>query len=124
MHYAMSAGTMIVCACKEIIMGSQSSLGPVDPQVEIDGVSVPAYGIIEEFNQAKNDITLDPNTRFAWKHILKKYQPADIYRSEKAIEWAKEIVTESLKNNMLKGKEDEARKIANILTDPSKMKVT
>jgi ClpP class serine protease len=29
---AMSAGTMIACSCKTIIMGKQSSLGPVDPQ--------------------------------------------------------------------------------------------
>lgn len=28
---AMSAGTMIACSCKEIIMGQQSSLGPIDP---------------------------------------------------------------------------------------------
>ena len=29
---AMSAGTMIACACKELVMGKQSSLGPIDPQ--------------------------------------------------------------------------------------------
>ena len=29
---AMSGGTMIACSCKNIIMGKQSSLGPVDPQ--------------------------------------------------------------------------------------------
>ncbi|MBX4308663.1 ATP-dependent Clp protease proteolytic subunit, partial [Mycobacterium tuberculosis] len=29
---AMSAGTMIACSCFEIIMGKQSSLGPIDPQ--------------------------------------------------------------------------------------------
>ena len=28
---AMSGGTMIACSCKEIIMGKQSSLGPIDP---------------------------------------------------------------------------------------------
>ena len=29
---AMSAGTMIACSCREIVMGKQSSLGPIDPQ--------------------------------------------------------------------------------------------
>ena len=29
---AMSAGTMIACSAKVIIMGKQSSLGPIDPQ--------------------------------------------------------------------------------------------
>ena len=31
-HMAMSAGTMIACSSKEIVMGKQSSLGPIDPQ--------------------------------------------------------------------------------------------
>ena len=30
---AMSAGTLIACSCKEILMGKHSSLGPVDPQI-------------------------------------------------------------------------------------------
>ena len=32
-HQAMSAGTMISLACKTIVMGAHSSLGPIDPQV-------------------------------------------------------------------------------------------
>ena len=43
---AMSAGTMIACSCKEIWMGRQSSLGPVDPQFN----GIPAHGVLEEFN--------------------------------------------------------------------------
>jgi ClpP class serine protease len=31
---AMSAGTIIACACKEIFMGKHSNLGPVDPQIK------------------------------------------------------------------------------------------
>lgn len=30
---SMSAGTMIACASKEIIMAKHSNLGPVDPQI-------------------------------------------------------------------------------------------
>ena len=30
---AMSAATMIACACDEIIMGKHSAIGPIDPQV-------------------------------------------------------------------------------------------
>ena len=42
---AMSGGTMIACACKSIVMGKQSSLGPVDPFLN----GIPAHGVIEEF---------------------------------------------------------------------------
>jgi ClpP class serine protease len=30
---AMSAGTMIACSCKSIVMGKQSNIGPIDPQL-------------------------------------------------------------------------------------------
>lgn len=49
---AMSAGTMVALACKEVVMGAQSSLGPVDPQI----FGLPAHGIIEEFNRAAEEI--------------------------------------------------------------------
>ena len=42
---AMSAGTMIACACKEVVMGKHSSLGPIDPQY----LGLPAHGVVEEF---------------------------------------------------------------------------
>jgi len=43
---AMSGGTMIACACSEIVMGKQSSLGPIDPQYN----GIPAAGVQEECN--------------------------------------------------------------------------
>jgi ClpP class serine protease len=42
---AMSAGTMIACAAKSIVLGKQSSLGPIDPQIG----GVPAQGVLDEF---------------------------------------------------------------------------
>lgn len=52
---AMSAGTMIALSCKEIIMGKQSNIGPIDPQ--FGGMS--CAGVIEEFNNAVNEIKKD-----------------------------------------------------------------
>ena len=49
---ALSAGTMIVCACREVLMGKHSSLGPIDPQFG----STPAHGVIEEFKRAHAEI--------------------------------------------------------------------
>ncbi|MBQ6152900.1 MAG: hypothetical protein IJJ15_04055 [Ruminococcus sp.] len=39
----MSAASMLSCACDEIIMGKQSSIGPIDPQMTLtkpNGVDV------------------------------------------------------------------------------------
>jgi ClpP class serine protease len=51
---SMSGGTMIAFSCKEIMMGKQSNLGPIDPQIG----GVPCQGVLDEFEQAKNDIKL------------------------------------------------------------------
>jgi ClpP class serine protease len=45
---AMSAGTMLACACDTILMAKHSNLGPIDPQFG----PYPAHGVIEEFRRA------------------------------------------------------------------------
>ncbi len=47
---AMSAGTMIACSCSAVLMGKQSSLGPIDPHLR----GIPAQGVIEEFEPRKS----------------------------------------------------------------------
>lgn len=52
---AMSAGTMIALSSKEIVLGKQSNLGPIDPQY--GGMS--CAGIIEEFDEALAAVSKD-----------------------------------------------------------------
>jgi len=99
---ALSAGTMIACACKEIIMGKHSSLGPIDPLF----LGVPAHGVVEEFKRAFEEIKADPAKVRVWQPIIAKYQPAFIGECEKAAEWANEMVKEWLLSGMLKDKDD------------------
>lgn len=111
---AMSAGTMIACSCKSILMGKQSNLGPIDPQLG----SVPAHGIVEEFKRAHTEIKTaqlnalsrpnDPtavaeaNTKIAlWQPIIAKYSPALIGECEKNIDWSESMVKDWLARNML-----------------------
>jgi hypothetical protein len=110
---AMSAGTMIACSCREIWMGRQSSLGPVDPQLN----GIPAHGVIEEFNRAYREITNDPRTIPVWQPVIAKYGPAFIGECEKAVKWATELVTEWLKRNMLKDDPQVDQKIMTILKE-------
>jgi hypothetical protein len=111
---AMSAGTMIACSCKSILMGKQSNLGPIDPQLG----PLPAHGIVEEFKRAYSEIKEaqinaitnpnDPsaiaevNTKIAlWQPIIAKYSPALIGECEKNIEWSETMVKDWLTRNML-----------------------
>lgn len=113
---ALSAGTMVACACKTILMGKQSSLGPIDPQLR----GLPAHGIIEEFDKAKEEITRNQATIPVWQPIIAKYHPTLVGECRKAIDWAEEMVEELLLTGMLNndaGKEDTAKKIIYELGD-------
>src|SRR5205085_10523613 len=93
---ALSAGTMIACAAKRIVMGKHSSLGPIDPQFG----GIPAHGVIEEFNRAKEEIAANPAAIPLWQPIIAKYPPTLIGECEKAIEWSTEIVQGWLRSGM------------------------
>lgn len=107
---AMSGGTMLACSCKEIVMGNQSSLGPVDPQLN----GIPAHGIISEFKKIKKDVEKNPSSIAVWSPILSKIPPSFLDSCYKSIEWANEILENSLKNNMFKDNPDDER-IRNII---------
>lgn len=115
---AMSAGTMISCASDCIVMGKQSSLGPIDPQFR----GIPAHGVVEEFKKAHQEIKADPSKISVWQPIIAKYNPTFIGECEKAIVWAEEIVLEWLQEYMFKdhdNKLETAQKILGELADHS-----
>ena len=110
---AMSAGTMMACACKEVVMGKQSSLGPIDPQ--LDGR--PAHGVVEEFNRAKQEVSTNPATIPIWQPIIAKYSPTLIGECEKAIAWANEMTEEWLRTGMFALPNGADKDIANIIQE-------
>lgn len=95
---AMSGGTIMACACKEILMGKQSSLGPIDPQ--INGRS--ASGILSEFYRANEEIKQDSSKIHVWGPVIARYFPSLIETCEKAISWSKELAYEYLSGSMFK----------------------
>lgn len=116
---AMSAGTMIALSCKEIIMGKESNIGPIDPQV--NGIS--CAGVVEEFRHAKEDIKKDPSSALLWQTIISKYHPTFLGDCQQAIIWSKDMVTKWLKSNMFSS-EDENEKVKKIVDYLSSHKAT
>lgn len=96
---AMSAGTMIACSCKEIIMGKQSNLGPIDPQYN----GVPALAVIDEFKKAIDQVKNEPAAIPIWQTIIGKYHPTFIGECERAVKWSQEIVKEWIETGMFRG---------------------
>lgn len=107
---AMSSGTMIACAAKEIIMGKQSSLGPIDPQL----MGMAAHGVIEEFTQAFTEIQADPAKIPLWQAILAKYPPTLIGECQKSIQWSETMVKQWLGTGMFRSMRNATTKTAKI----------
>lgn len=112
---AMSAGTLMCCAGKEIYMGKQSSLGPIDPQFN----GIPAQGILEEFERAKSDVQKNITTSQVWAPILSKYHPSFLGECEKAIEMSTDICKRWLQENMLSNEENKEDKAEHITQELS-----
>ncbi len=113
---AMSAGTMIACACDQIVMGRHSSLGPIDPQ--IGGMA--AHGVIEEFNRARTEITSSPGLIPVWQPILAKYPPTLVGECQKSIDWTNALVQNWLETGMFrrrKTKTADAKRVIDELAD-------
>lgn len=103
---AMSAGTMIACAAKQIIMGKHSNLGPIDPQVN----GVAAAGVLDEFSDAVNAVKSDPAAASIWQAIIGKYHPTFLGSCQRAINMSRQIVTEWLRTGMFDGDPDAVAK--------------
>lgn len=110
-HLAMSAGTMIACSAHSIVMGKQSSLGPIDPQIR----GVPAYNILNEFDEAKKDLVNHPENRAYWQVLLSKYTVAYTKEALDAILLSTELVSTWLSTCMFTQSESDQLKIQNIV---------
>jgi hypothetical protein len=111
---AMSGGTMLACACKQIVMGKHSNLGPIDPQIG----GIPANGVLKEFEQAKREVKKDPAAADLWRIIIGRYHPTFLGECRKAVDWSQQIVREWLETGMLagdKGAKAKARRITSRL---------
>lgn len=106
-HMAMSAGTMIACATKEILLGKHSCLGPTDPQIR----GYAAMGILAEVDRAIDEIKKEPMKQLVWQQVFAKYPPAFISDCERSVEGVRAMVRDWLEANML-AKEAEPRKCA------------
>lgn len=110
---SMSAGTMIALSCNQIMMGKQSNLGPIDPQ--IGGVACQA--VLDEFEQAKKDLKTNPSSAALWQVIISKYHPTFLGMCTNAIDWSEKLAEEWLQRNMCGGNAPLAKKILKEFSD-------
>lgn len=94
---AMSAGTIMACCCKEVLMSEKhANLGPIDPH--LDGF--PAYGVIQEFKRALRETKKDPSAIPIWQAVIGQYYPTYLSQCENAIKGSNRFVTAQLRKVM------------------------
>lgn len=111
-HMAMSAGAMIACSSKEIIMGKESSLGPIDPQYH----NVPAQGVLKEFERAMKETIDSPNKSLIWKEIIQQYRPSFVGECENIVKMSHDLVEGWMLSCMFKGTRNKQEKV-NVILD-------
>lgn len=119
-HSAKSAAAMIALSGDDILMDEVGELGPIDPQMVIPraggAVVSPAQAILDQFESAKKDVTVDPQRVAVWLPILTQYGPSLLEQSRNAIDLAKKLVRDWLRTYMFAGLPDakvRAERIAN-----------
>ena len=109
--YAMSAGTMISLAADRVLMGRQSQLGPIDPQMVRDNKVFSATAVVEQFKMAKLEIVGDPANNIpgnkdlahAWAPILQSMGPSLLQEALNALQYGEDMVERWLATYMLRG---------------------
>jgi ClpP class serine protease len=101
---AMSAGTMMALASKVIVMGRQSQLGPIDPQMPVAGRFVSARAVTEQFDRAVREIKGDLTTAHAWAPILQTMGPALLQEAQNALDYGETMVAGWLATGMFAGR--------------------
>jgi hypothetical protein len=102
---AMSAGTMLACSCEQIVMGKESSLGPVDPQYG----AISAVGLLKEVKRAHDEILANPQSALFWNPILSKITPSFLQRCEWAVVASDGFIRKTLSENMFSSLEESER---------------
>ncbi len=102
----MSAATMIACAADVIIMGKQSAIGPIDPQITFPTqhgpFTAPAQALLADFEKAKAEVIATPHVAPLWISKMKDYPPGIFNICEDTQKLAEEKVRVWMQQNMFK----------------------
>jgi len=101
--FAMSAGTMISLASDRIVLGRQSQLGPIDPQLSGGGRSVSARAVVEQFDRAQREVLANTAAAHVWAPIVASLGPALLQEAQNALDYSERMVAEWLSQYMFAG---------------------
>lgn len=118
--FAKSAATMLVMSGDQILMDRDAELGPIDPQMRTQSGVSPAVAVIEQFKKIQDEVRKDPSRLSAWMPILAQLGPSLLVDCEHAIELAKNLVRNWVRDYMLRGDPEgpaKSARVAEFLSD-------
>jgi hypothetical protein len=101
---------MLALSCNEVVMGKQSSLGPIDPEV----MGFSAYAVLEEFERARKETAAGAKGAVLWERIIEQYPPTLVGECRRTAQWASDTTRDWLKTGMFKGEPNAGRIAARI----------
>ena len=114
---AMSAGTVFCLSGDKIFMDYSSVLGPIDPQIYIEGKYVPIQGYLEKINECIEKATKGELLNVVEIALLQKVDFAFWQFCQQSSDFAKELVIKWLSNYMFKNQSDEKISVIENIAD-------
>ena len=101
-NFAYSAGTVLALSGDEIYMDYYSVLGPIDPQFRTEaGRQAPGMGYIAKYRELLSEVNSVDDEDISSKRaelafLLKKFDPADLFRIEQSIRHSESLIVDWL----------------------------
>jgi ATP-dependent protease ClpP protease subunit len=94
---AKSAGTIMVLGGHDILMGTESALGPIDAQIrQPSGKVISADALVEGFERVKQEVTSTGKLNAAYIPLLQQISPGEIQSAINALDFARVTVRDWL----------------------------
>lgn len=94
--YAKSAGTLMVMAGDEILMGPNSALGPIDAQIRQKGKVYSAHAFLGWLKKTKKEVEEMGKLNMALVPILQNISPGELESCQNALDFGKGLLVEWL----------------------------
>lgn len=116
-RYAKSAATLLACGGDEILMGRSAELGPLDPQIDFDGIRLSALSVKATLKMLNQEIQ-DGNIEIA-TILANRLNALHLGEINSSLSISKKYLEEILKQRMFKNnqKSEKISSIAKNLTE-------